>query len=104
MQVRALFAELGERLQGGRRRYLVGDAFTAADLTFASLAALVLLPEQYGGRPGKWCKDWSWGPEWRGGRVFGDQYQGRRRYLVGLALASLAAVVLFYPSSMGQSQ
>jgi glutathione S-transferase len=28
------------------RRYLVGDRFTAADLTFAALAAPVLLPEE----------------------------------------------------------
>ena len=30
------------------RRYLVGDRFTAADLTFAALAAAVLIPSRYG--------------------------------------------------------
>lgn len=42
-----LFGELSERLSDGRR-YLTGDRFTAADLTFASLAAPVLLPKEYG--------------------------------------------------------
>jgi glutathione S-transferase len=41
------FASVTERLSDGRR-YLVGDRFSAADLTFASLAAPVLLPPQYG--------------------------------------------------------
>ena len=50
-QIRALFVQLGQRLDGGARPYLVGDSFTAADLTFASMAALVLQPEQYGGTP-----------------------------------------------------
>ncbi|MBM4377550.1 MAG: glutathione S-transferase N-terminal domain-containing protein [Deltaproteobacteria bacterium] len=36
-RVRALFAEVGARLADGRR-YLTGERFTAADLTFASLA------------------------------------------------------------------
>jgi len=40
------FSEVGERLRDGRT-YLCGDRLTAADLTFASLAAPVLLPEQY---------------------------------------------------------
>ena len=57
-QVRGLFAELGEKLQGGRRRYLVGDTFTAADLTFASMAAIVLLPEEYGGKRGEGGRRW----------------------------------------------
>lgn len=43
----ATFASVAERLSDGRR-YLVGDRFSAADLTFASLAAPVLLPPQYG--------------------------------------------------------
>jgi glutathione S-transferase len=45
-RVRELFAEAGRRLE--RSAYLAGDAFTAADLTFATHAALVLLPPQYG--------------------------------------------------------
>jgi glutathione S-transferase len=46
-RVRAVFDEVGERLADGRR-YLVGDSFTAADLTFAALAASVLVPSRYG--------------------------------------------------------
>jgi glutathione S-transferase len=40
------FGEVGERVKDGRR-YLCGERFTAADLTFASLAAPIVLPEQY---------------------------------------------------------
>ena len=43
-----IFAQVAARIADGRR-YLVGDRFTAADLTFASLAAPVLAPAQYGG-------------------------------------------------------
>ncbi len=41
--IREIFREVGERLQDGRR-HLVGDRFTAADLTFAALAAPVIFP------------------------------------------------------------
>ena len=41
--VRDIFREIGERLKDGRR-YLVGDRFTAADLTFAALAAPAVFP------------------------------------------------------------
>jgi glutathione S-transferase len=41
------FAQISALLGDGRR-YLVGDRFTVADLTFASLAAPVVLPSQYG--------------------------------------------------------
>ena len=41
------FDAAGEILRDGRP-YLVGDRFSAADLTFASLAASVLIPENYG--------------------------------------------------------
>ena len=41
--VRDIVREVGERLNDGRR-YLVGDRFTAADLTFAALAAPAIFP------------------------------------------------------------
>jgi glutathione S-transferase len=44
--IRAVFDDVAARLNGAR--YLVGDRFTAADLTFASMAAPVLLPAEYG--------------------------------------------------------
>jgi len=44
-----IFSEVGQKLRDGKS-YLVGQSFTAADLTFASLAAPVLLPPQYRGR------------------------------------------------------
>lgn len=44
--VRAIFDVVNERLRDGRP-FLVGDRFSAADLTFAALAAPVLLPERY---------------------------------------------------------
>ncbi|MBK8260409.1 MAG: glutathione S-transferase [Nannocystis sp.] len=40
------FDKVGERLADGRR-FLVGDRLTAADITFASLAAPVLMPPEY---------------------------------------------------------
>lgn len=45
--VRNAFDAVAERLADGRR-YLCGDRFTAADLTFAALSASVLVPPQYG--------------------------------------------------------
>ncbi len=47
-RVRDVFAKIDARLADGRP-YLVGETFSAADLTFASLAAPVLLPPDYGG-------------------------------------------------------
>jgi glutathione S-transferase len=44
---RRVFRAVGERLADGRE-FLVGGTFTAADLTFAALAAPVLLPPEYG--------------------------------------------------------
>ncbi len=41
-----LFADVAARLADGRR-YLCGERFTAADLTFAALAAPVLAPPAY---------------------------------------------------------
>jgi glutathione S-transferase len=46
-KLRALFEEVAARLADGRH-YLVGDRFTAADLTFASLGAPLLQPANYG--------------------------------------------------------
>jgi glutathione S-transferase len=46
-QVRIAFDAVAERLSDGRP-YLCGDRFTAADLTFAALAASVLMPPEYG--------------------------------------------------------
>ncbi len=43
---RRVFDEVDERLADGRR-FLVGNRFTAADLTFASLAAPVVFPPGY---------------------------------------------------------
>ncbi len=44
-RLRAIFGEVSVRLAS--RRFLVGDAFTAADLTFAALAVPVIAPPQY---------------------------------------------------------
>jgi len=46
-EVRATFDTIAQRLSDGRP-YLCGDRFSAADLTFASLAAAVLMPPEYG--------------------------------------------------------
>ncbi|MDX6601361.1 MAG: glutathione S-transferase [Solirubrobacterales bacterium] len=45
-EVRAVFDAVAERLGDGRP-YLSGERFSAADLTFASLAAPVLMPPEY---------------------------------------------------------
>lgn len=47
-QIQQIFAAISDRLSDGRK-YLVGDGFSAADLTFASLAAPVVFPAEYGG-------------------------------------------------------
>lgn len=46
-EVRAVFERVAERLGDGRP-YLCGERFTAADLTFASLSASLLMPPEYG--------------------------------------------------------
>ena len=48
-RVRAVFDSIAERLADGRP-YLFGERFTAADLTFAALAAALVLPPEYGTR------------------------------------------------------
>jgi glutathione S-transferase len=45
--VREAFDSVGSRLSDGRA-FLVGDRFSAADLTFAALSASVLMPPEYG--------------------------------------------------------
>jgi glutathione S-transferase len=45
--IQSVFDTVGELLADGRS-YLVGKAFGAADLTFAALAAPILLPRNYG--------------------------------------------------------
>jgi len=46
-EVRATFDRVAERLGDGRP-YLCGERFSAADLTFASLSAPLLMPPEYG--------------------------------------------------------
>jgi len=46
-EVRAVFDTVADRLSDGRP-YLCGERFSAADLTFASLAAPLLMPPEYG--------------------------------------------------------
>jgi glutathione S-transferase len=48
-RVREAFDAIAEQLADGRP-YLLGDRFTAADLTFASLAAAAVVPPEYGVR------------------------------------------------------
>jgi glutathione S-transferase len=47
-RTRAVFDEMDARFIDGRR-YLLGDALSFADITFASLGALAVLPDNYGG-------------------------------------------------------
>jgi glutathione S-transferase len=47
-QIQEIFADVGDRLSDGRK-YLVGNSFSAADLTFACLAAPLVAPPEYGG-------------------------------------------------------
>jgi glutathione S-transferase len=47
-QIQAIFADVSDRLSDGQK-YLVGDRFSCADLTFACLAAPLVAPAEYGG-------------------------------------------------------
>jgi glutathione S-transferase len=46
VKIEETFARVGERLRDGRR-YLAGDRFTVADLTFAALATPILYPPEH---------------------------------------------------------
>jgi glutathione S-transferase len=46
---REIYADVDDRLADGRR-FLVGDAFSIADLTFAALSAPLIAPPEYGVR------------------------------------------------------
>jgi glutathione S-transferase len=54
IRIEGVWEEVARTLQDGRR-YLTGDRFTAADLTFAALAAPITFPDRYGG----WFPHWS---------------------------------------------
>ncbi|MEB3343133.1 glutathione S-transferase domain-containing protein [Okeania sp.] len=45
-EIKKVFDFVSERLSEGRY-YLVGDNFSAADLTFAALSALILMPPEH---------------------------------------------------------
>lgn len=49
-RIRAIFSEVGARLRDGRR-YLVGEQFTAADLTFSALALPIIAPPRFAWYP-----------------------------------------------------
>lgn len=46
-QIRQIFETVGKLLADGRP-YLVGNRFSAADLTFAALCVVVVTPPEYG--------------------------------------------------------
>ena len=46
-EIKQIFELVGERLTDDRHGYLVGDSFSAADLTFAALAAPILRPKNH---------------------------------------------------------
>ncbi|HOZ52796.1 MAG TPA: cytochrome P450 [Chitinophagaceae bacterium] len=48
IQIHKIFDQVSEILKDGRK-YLTGDQFTLADLAFAAIGAMLILPEEYGG-------------------------------------------------------
>lgn len=46
-EIKQIFALVGEHLTDNKSGYLVGDSFSAADLTFAALAAPILRPKNH---------------------------------------------------------
>jgi glutathione S-transferase len=46
MKIEDTFSRIAQHLADGRR-YLIGDQFSVADLTFAALAAVILLPRPH---------------------------------------------------------
>ncbi len=49
-RIRRLFEKVNKLLELDGRSYLVGNCFSAADLTFACLVAPILIPPEYGGK------------------------------------------------------
>ncbi len=47
-EIKKIFSKVDDLLTDGRR-YLVGECFTLADLSFAAIAAAMVLPEEFGG-------------------------------------------------------
>ena len=52
-QINSIFEKVSELLADGRP-YLVGDSFSAADITFAALAAPVVMPLEHTVKPPNW--------------------------------------------------
>jgi glutathione S-transferase len=49
-RIRRLFEKVNKLLESDGRSYLVGNCFSAADLTFACLVAPLLIPPEYAGK------------------------------------------------------
>lgn len=49
VEVLKIFKTVSDRLEENNTKYLVGDTITAADIAFVSIAAPIILPEEFGG-------------------------------------------------------